>query len=99
MKASLLTPASSFWKEFQHIATARPEFVVDVHDRLSWSVGFSPETERIHEWLGEYLESGNYRRVAVAEDVNSQVVYRWESDATGHSPASEFYICLYQRNL
>jgi hypothetical protein len=35
----------------------------------------------------------------VAGNVNGQVVYRWESDAAGHSPGSEFYIYVYQRNL
>jgi hypothetical protein len=62
-------------------------------------VGFSPETQRIHEWLEQYLKSGNYRRVAVAENVAGQIVYRWELEATGYSPASEGYICVYQRKL
>lgn len=83
----------------REVEAARPEFVVDVHDRLSWSVGFSPEPQRIHEWLEQYLKSGNYRRVAVAENVNGQIVYRWNSDAAGYSPAGEIYICVYQRNL
>ena len=84
----------------REVEAARPEFVVDVHDRFSWFSGsFSPETQRIHEWLEQYLKSGNYRRVAVAENVNGQIVYRWESDASDYSPVSEFYICVYQRNL
>ena len=84
----------------REVEAARPEFVVDVHDRFSWSSGsFSPETLRIHEWLEQYLKSGNYRRVAVAENVNGQIVYRWDSDAADYSPASEFYICVYQRKL
>jgi 4-amino-4-deoxy-L-arabinose transferase-like glycosyltransferase len=84
----------------REVEAARPEFVVDVHDRFSWSVGFfSPETQRIHEWLEQYLKAGNYRRVAVAENVNGKIVYRWNSDAAGYSPASESYICVYQRNL
>ena len=83
----------------REVEAARPEFVVDVHDRFSWSLGFSPETQRIHEWLEQYLKSGNYQRVAVAENVNGQIVYRWDSDAAGYSPASEFYICVYQRKL
>ena len=83
----------------REVEAARPEFVVDVHDRLSWSVGFSPEPQRIHEWLEQYLKSGNYRRVAVSEDVKGQVVYRWDSDAAGYSPTSEFHMCLYQRKL
>jgi hypothetical protein len=70
-----------------------------VHDRISWYVRFSPEPQRIHEWLEQYLKSGNYRRVAVAENVAGQIVYRWNSDAAGYSPASEFYICVYQRKL
>lgn len=84
----------------REVEAARPEFVVDVHDRFSWwSGGFSAETERIHEWLEQFLKSGNYRRVAVAENVKGQIVYRWDSDAADYSPASEFYICVYQRNL
>jgi hypothetical protein len=83
----------------REVEAARPEFVVDVHDRLSWSVGFSPEPQRIHEWLEQYLKSGNYRRVAVSENVAGQIVYRWDSDAADYSPASEFYICVYQRKL
>ena len=82
----------------REVEAAQPEFVVDVHDRFSWSSGsFSPETQRIHEWLEQYLKSGNYRRVAVAENVAGKIVYRWDSDAVGYSPASEFYICVYQR--
>jgi len=77
----------------------RAEFVVEVHDRFSWSVGFSPETQRIHEWLEQYLESGNYRRVAAAENVNDKIVCRFNSDAVDYLPSSEFYICVYQRNL
>jgi hypothetical protein len=83
----------------REVEAARPEFVVDVHDRISWSVGFSPEPERLHEWLEQYLKSGNYQRVGVSEDINGQVVYRWDSDAAGYSPTSEFHMCLYQRNL
>jgi len=83
----------------REVEAAGPEFVVDVHDQFSWSVGFSPETQRIHEWLEQYLKAGNYRRVAVAENVNGQIVYRWNSDAAGYSPATEFYICVYQRKL
>ena len=83
----------------REVEVARPEFVVDVHEQFSWSVNFSPEPQRIHEWLEQYLESGNYRRVAVAENVKGQVVYRWNSDAAGYSPTSEFYVCVYQRNL
>ena len=84
---------------FREIEAAQPEFVVDVHDPFSWSVGFSPEEQRIREWLDQYLKSGNYQRVAVAENVAGQIVYRWDSDAAGYSPASEFYICVYQRKL
>lgn len=84
---------------FREVEAAWPEFVVDVHERLSWSADFSPEPQRIHEWLEQYLESGNYRRVAVAENVKGQMVYRWNSDAANYSPTSEYYICLYQRNL
>jgi hypothetical protein len=92
--------AGEMKQEMLHeVETAQPEFVLDVHDRLSWSVGFSPETQRIHEWLEQYLKSGNYRRVAVAENVAGQIVYRWELEATGYSPASEVYICVYQRKL
>ena len=83
----------------REVEAARPEFVVDVHERFSWSVGFSPESQRIHDWLKQYLKSGNYRRVAVAENVKGEVVYRWESDAADYSPTSEFHMCLYQRNL
>jgi hypothetical protein len=84
----------------REVEAARPEFVVDVHDRFSWSSGsFSPETQRIHEWLEQYLKGGNYRRVAVAENVAGKIVYRWDSDATGYSPAADFYICVYQRKL
>jgi hypothetical protein len=83
----------------REVEAARPEFVVDVHDRLSWSVGFSPEPQQIHEWLEQYLKSGNYRRVAVAENVKGQIVYRWNSDAADYSPVSEPYICVYQRKL
>ena len=81
------------------VEAARPEFVLDVHDRFSWSLGFSPETQRIHDWLEQYLKSGNYRRVAVAENINGKIVYRWDSDAADYSPASESYICVYQRKL
>jgi len=84
---------------FREVEAARPGFVVDVHEQFSWSVGFSPETQRIHEWLEQYLESGNYQRVAVAESVRGQVVYRWDSDAAGYSPTSDSYICVYQRKL
>jgi Dolichyl-phosphate-mannose-protein mannosyltransferase len=84
---------------FREVEAAQPEFVVDVHERFSWSVNLSAEPQRIHEWLEQYLESGNYRRVAVAENVKGQIVYLWDSDAAGYSPTSEFYICLYQRNL
>lgn len=83
----------------REVEAARPEFVVDVHDQFSWSVGFSPETQRIHEWLEQYLKSANYRRVAVAENVSGQIVYRWDSDAADYSPPSESYICVYQRKL
>ena len=84
---------------FREIEAARPEFVVDVHDQLSWSVGFSPEKQRIHEWLDQFLKSENYQRVAVAENVAGQIVYRWNSDAADYTPASEFYVCVYQRKL
>jgi hypothetical protein len=84
---------------FREIEAAQPEFVLDVHDPFSWSVGFSPAEQSVREWLDQYLKSGNYQRVAVAENVASQIVYRWNSDAAGYSPASEFYICVYQRKL
>lgn len=82
---------------FREIEAAQSEFVLDVHDRLSWSVGLSPEEQRIDEWLDQYLKSGNYQRVAVAENVAGQIVYRWELEAAGYSPASEVYICVYRR--
>jgi hypothetical protein len=84
---------------FREIEAAQPEFVLDVHDRLSWSLGFSPEEQRIREWMDQYLKSGNYQRVAVAENVAGQIIYRWDSDAASYSPTSEFYICVYQRKL
>ena len=84
---------------FREVEAAAPEFVVDVHEQFSWSVGFSPEPQRIHEWLEKYLESGNYRRVAVAENVKGQIIYRWDSDAAGYSPTAEYYVYVYQRNL
>jgi hypothetical protein len=84
---------------FHEIEAAQPEFVLDVHDPLSWSVGFCPETQRIHEWLEQYLESGKYRRVAVAENVKSEIVYRWDSDAAGYSPNWASYVCVYRRKL
>ena len=70
----------------REVEAARPEFVVDVHEPFSWSVGFSPEIQRIYEWLEQYLKSGNYRRVAVAENIAGEIVYRWNSDAADHSP-------------
>jgi hypothetical protein len=82
---------------FREIEAAQPEFVLDVHDPLSWSLGFSPEEQRIHEWLDQYLKSGNYQRVAVAENVAGQIVYRWELEAAAYSPASEVYISVYRR--
>ena len=82
---------------FREIEAAQPEFVLDVHDRLSWSLGFSPAEQSIREWLDQYLKSGNYQRVAVAENVAGQIVYRWDADAAGYSPASKFYISVYQR--
>ena len=78
----------------REVEAARPEFIVDVHDRFSWSGGFSLETQRIHEWSEQYLKSGNYRQVAVAENVAGQIVYRWDADAAGYSPTSEFSICV-----
>jgi len=83
----------------REVEAARPEFIVDVHDRFSWSGGFSLETQRIHEWSEQYLKSGNYRRVAAAENVNDKIVCRFNSDAVDYLPSSEFYICVYQRNL
>src|SRR5438552_5536702 len=82
---------------FREIEAAQAEFVLDVHDPFSWSVGFSPAEQSIREWLDQYLKSGNYRRVAVAENVAGQIVYRWDADAAGYSPASKFYISVYQR--
>jgi len=82
---------------FREIEAAQPEFVLDVHDPFSWSVGFSPAEQSIREWLDQYLKSGNYQRVAVAENVAGQIVYRWDADAAGNSPASAFYISVYQR--
>jgi len=82
---------------FREIEAAQPEFVLDVHDPFSWSVGFSPAEQSIREWLDEYLKSGNYQRVAVAENVAGQIVYRWDANAAGYSPASKFYISIYQR--
>jgi hypothetical protein len=83
----------------REVEAARPEFVVDVHEPFSWSVGFSPEIQRIYEWLEQYLKSGNYRRVAVAENIAGEIVYRWNSDAADHSPPPGPYICVYQRGL
>jgi hypothetical protein len=88
----------------REVEAARPEFVVDVHDRFSWFPGsFSPEPQRIHEWLEQYLKAGDYRRVAVAENVkenvNGKILYRWNSEAAGYLPTSESYICVYQRKL
>ena len=83
----------------REVEAARPEFVVDVHEAFSWSVGFSPEIQRIYEWLEQYLKSGNYRRVAVAENIAGEIVYRWNSDAADHSPPPGPYICVYQRGL
>ena len=87
------------WEMLREGEANRAEFVVEVHDRFSWSVGFSPETQRIHEWREQYLESGNYRRIAAAENVNDKIVCRFNSDAVDYLPSSEFYICVYQRNL
>jgi hypothetical protein len=82
---------------FREIEAAQPEFVLDVHDPFSWSVSFSPAEQSIREWLDQYLKSGNYQRVAMAENVAGQIVYRWDTQAAGYSPASEFYISVYQR--
>jgi hypothetical protein len=60
-------------------------------------VGFSPAEQSIREWLDQYLKSGNYQRVAMAENVAGQIVYRWDADAAGNSPVSAFYISVYQR--
>jgi len=49
--------------------------------------------------LEQYLDSGNYRRVAVAENAKGQIVYRWDSDAAGYLPTGEYYMYVYQRNL
>src|ERR1043166_1317164 len=83
----------------REVEAAQPEFVVDVHEQFSWSVSFSPEPQRIHHWLEQYLESGNYRPVAVAENVKGHIVFHWDSDAAGYSPISESYVRVYQRNL
>ncbi len=55
-------------------------------------------------WVGDPQVSPDgsraaFVRVTVAENVAGQIVYRWNSDAAGYSPASEFYVCLYQRKL
>jgi hypothetical protein len=82
---------------FREIEAVQPEFVLDLHDRRSWSLRLSPEEQRIHEWLDQFLKSENYRRVAVAENAAGRIVYCWELETAGNSPASEVYICVYWR--
>jgi len=81
---------------FREIEAARPEFVIFLHNPMSWYVPQSLKDKTVAEWLNKYL-NGNYRRVGVADHFDDRIICRWDEEAAGYSPASKFYLLLFQR--
>ncbi len=80
----------------REVEAAKPEFVVFVHDSLSWLA--DPDRERvIYDWAEHYLES-HYRPVGLVDMVSPATTeYHWGDQAAQAHPHSSLYLWIFQR--
>jgi len=90
-----------FALEMQHqlireIETARPKFIVFAGISTSWLV--QPDSHRtIFDWFHRYQQT-YYKQVGVVEIVSDRrTIYRWNEDAAGYVPRSQFWLLVFQR--
>ncbi len=81
---------------FREIEAARPEFVIFLHNRMSWYLPQSLKDKTVVQWLNKYL-NGDFRLVGLADHFDDRIIYRWDQEVAGYSPASVFYLLLFQR--
>jgi len=80
----------------QEIESARPKYLVFVNIAMSWFV--RPDSVKdIFEWSERYQDE--FYEVAGIIDMVSwdRVLYRWDEEAIGYSPQSEFWLAVFVR--
>jgi hypothetical protein len=80
----------------QEIESARPKYLIFVNIPTSWLA--RPEsTTHIFEWSERYRDE--FYEVAGIIDIVSwdQTLYRWDTEAIGYTPKSEFWLAVFVR--
>jgi hypothetical protein len=77
------------------IESAKPQYVVVVHDIDSW-VARADSVTRIFDWYRSYLQSG-FERVGLVETFGSRAESRWDEDAKGQRPKADVYFEVFRR--
>jgi hypothetical protein len=78
------------------IESAHPEFLVFVNLPASWLVRSDSE-KMILKWF-QFYHHKYYRLVGVIDIISrDQTIYRWDKDAVGYQPRSEYWITVFRR--
>jgi hypothetical protein len=80
----------------QEIESARPKYLVFVNVATSWLAGPESKTH-IFEWSERYRDE--FFEIAGIIDMMSwdQTLYRWDEEAIGYTPKSEFWLAVFVR--
>lgn len=80
----------------QEIEAARPKYLIFVNIPSSWLA--EPESVRdIFTWSQRYRDEF-YETVAIIELVSmNRTLYRWNEEARGHTPKSEYWVAVFAR--
>jgi hypothetical protein len=76
------------------IEAAQPEYVVCVGLPVSWLPG-KDSNMWILRWAAAYYEK--MELVAVADNLPTGIIYRWDKDAAGYTPKSSYFMAVYRR--
>ncbi len=80
----------------QEIEAARPKYLVFVNIPTSWLVGPKSITH-IFQWSERYRDEF-YKLAGIIDIVSGdQTLYRWDEEAIGYTPRSDFWVAVFVR--
>lgn len=97
-----LTEASTHAEALQgqmigEVEAARPEFLIFVNIRASWSWnGDPPASPAIFFWSDNYIKT-YYKVAGVADIGQNRTEFRWDQAAQNYTPASPLFVMIYRR--
>jgi 4-amino-4-deoxy-L-arabinose transferase-like glycosyltransferase len=79
----------------REIESAKPKYVVKVHDIDSWAKQADSVT-RIFDWYLAYLKT-DFERVGLVETFTNRAEIRWDEEAKGRRPQADVYFEVFRR--